>query len=182
MNTSKLPPPLLTTGLLAGLFACGGPEPADLTPTEVDVEAPFSSDIATLLDFEFQGELVAPSSFNAERYIEDQLLYSIGQLNGNRSVGRLDALQLSEVTSTRESGGYRIRYRARLPVAWGSKTNLPTTYTLILPRAIDSTSLDTFSTRYVPGCAEPGSHGVDAAADRDLAVTSASRTPRPCCP
>lgn len=154
-------------GLAAVLASCGGPDVQDLPPETVepelvDVEAPFSSDLATLLDFQFDGELMAPSSYNAASYVEDQLLYSIGQLNGNRSVGRLDALQLTNVTSTREGTGYRIRYRARLPVAWGSKTNLPTTYTLIMPRAMDQAALTAFTSRYVAGCAEIGSHDVDA--------------------
>ncbi len=160
MTLERLLPIHLSLAL--GLAACGG----DMTPLEpaelVDEEAPFSSDLATLLDFQFDGELIAPSNYNPERYVEDQLLYSIGQLNGNRSVGRLDALSLTNVTATREGTGYRVRYRAHLPVAWGSKTNLPTTYTLIMPRMMDATSLTAFSTKYVPGCAEPGSHDVDS--------------------
>jgi hypothetical protein len=152
-----------TTCLLAAalLGAACGPEAAP-EPAAVQTEAPFSSDLATLLDFEFDGELLAPSSYNAERYVEDQLLYTIGQLNGSRSVGRLDALELSGVTTTREGSGYRVRYHARLPVAWGAKTNLPTSYTLILPRSMDSAALEAFTTRYVTGCAEAGAHDVTA--------------------
>src|SRR5262245_17759663 len=121
--------------LALGLTACGGIEPYE--PEEVvapdeDTQAPFSSELATLMMFEFNGELLSPSSLNATGYVEDQLLYTIGQLNGSRSVGRLDALELSSVTTTREGTMYRVRYHARLPVAWGSKTNLPTAYTLIL--------------------------------------------------
>ena len=152
---------LPTTLLLASLFACGGveqPLPEDVKETD----DPFSSDLATLLMFEFDGELVSPSAFNAASYVEDQLLYSIGQLNGNSSVGRLDALVLSNVTTTREGTGYRVRYHARLPVAWGSKTNLPTSYTLILPTAMSSSALETFTTRYMARCAEAGAHDVDS--------------------
>ena len=89
---------LLTLGLLG---ACGGPEEA---PDLAVDEDPFSSHLATLMVFEFDGELLVNSSYNPNSWIEDQLLFTIGQLNGNNSVGRLDALTLSNVRSTRESG------------------------------------------------------------------------------
>jgi hypothetical protein len=51
-----------------------------------------SSAVALFVDFEFDGELVTDASWNREQTIEDQLLYTIGQLNGDNSVGRLDRL------------------------------------------------------------------------------------------
>ena len=46
------------------------------------------------IDIEFDGSLLTDSSWNAENQIEDQLLYTIGHLNADRSVGRLDRLAL----------------------------------------------------------------------------------------
>ena len=49
------------------------------------------------LDFEFDGKVRLNSRYWPERSIEQQLLYTIGQLNGDRSVGRLDQLELSDI-------------------------------------------------------------------------------------
>jgi hypothetical protein len=49
-----------------------------------------SSAAAIFLDMEFDGQLFTDSSWNAEQTVKDQLLYTIGQLNGKNSVGRLD--------------------------------------------------------------------------------------------
>lgn len=112
--------------------------------------------------FEFDGELLSPSSFRADSYIEDQLLYTIGQLNGSRSVGRLDDVTLSNITTTREGSSYRVRYHAKLPVAWGSKTNLPSSYQLILPLNMDSAAIECFTTAAGPACADSSAHDLEA--------------------
>src|SRR5262245_40622322 len=49
-----------------------------------------SSVEAIFVDMEFDGEMVTDSTFNLSSQIEDQLLYTIGHLNGDNSVGRLD--------------------------------------------------------------------------------------------
>lgn len=147
---------LLTLGLLT---ACGGP---DVAPDLVVEDDPFSSHLATLMVFEFDGELLTNSSYGASSWIEDQLLFTIGQLNGSSSVGRLDNLTLSNVTTTREGSRYRVRYHAVLPVAWGSKTNLPTSYELILPIDLDSAAQTRFTETYGAACADPSAHDLEA--------------------
>ena len=58
-------------------------------------------------------------------------------LNAEMSVSRLDRLNLSNVRSVYlGSGLYRISYHVKLPVAWGHKDNLPSSYTLTLPRRV----------------------------------------------
>ena len=136
-------------GCACALFAaaCGaGPE----APVEYD--APFTSDVATLLDFEFDGELTSSQSTNVSGQVRAQLLYTVGSLNAEPGVARLDKLQLSSVTSTAAGGLTRVRYHARLPVAWGSKVNLPTSYTFVLPRRIDGGGQATFTSRYGQRC------------------------------
>jgi hypothetical protein len=57
-----------------------------------------SSTEAIFVDMSFDGELVTEYAWSPESAIEDQLLYSIGQINGDRGVGRLDTMRLSDVT------------------------------------------------------------------------------------
>ncbi len=124
-----------------------------------------SSAIATILDFEFDGELVTDSDWAREQSIRDQLLYTMGHLNHDKSVGRLDRLELSNVTSEPSpgaTGGTLIKYHAKMPVAWGAKTNLPTSYTFRLPRDVSSEGQDTFAASYAHDCVDFGAHDVDA--------------------
>ena len=96
-------------------------------PATAELEQPFTSDVATLLDFVFNGELTSSSGSNIKGQVRAQLLFTVGHLNHEKSVARLDKLVLTNTSSVYiGSGLYRIRYTAKLPVAWGSKTNLPT--------------------------------------------------------
>src|SRR5687768_1509946 len=56
-----------------------------------------SSAAAIFVDIEFDGSLLVDSAWNAEQTVKDQLLYTIGQLNGKNSVGRLDKVTLTNV-------------------------------------------------------------------------------------
>src|SRR5215475_13218462 len=88
------------------------------------LEQPFTSDVATLLDFAFDGQLTSSSGSNIRGQVRAQLMYSVGHLNGEPGVARLDKLVLSNTSVVYIGGGlYRIRYHAWLPVAWGSKSN-----------------------------------------------------------
>ena len=108
-----------------------------------------SSAIATVLDMSFDGELTTTRGWGLESQIKDQLLYTIGSLNASNSVGRLDKVVLTNVQRTSLGRGrYRVTYHAQLPVAWGSKTNLPTAYTFTLPRDVSSAGLEAFTTKY----------------------------------
>jgi hypothetical protein len=149
--------PLLMSALVLSLAGCAGG--AD-EPAEYD--QPFTSDVATLLNFEFDGQLTAATASNLKGLIRAQLLYTVGHLNGENGVARLERLQLTNLTSTAIGGGlYRIKYHAKLPVAWGSKVNLPTAYSFTLPLRADAAS--TFTSRYGQTCndGEPNSVTVD---------------------
>ena len=60
-----------------------------------------ASVVASFVDFKFSGRLIASSSYNLQRKVENQLLYTVGQLNGDNSVGRLDKLVLDNVNVER---------------------------------------------------------------------------------
>ncbi len=122
-----------------------------------------SSVIATFVDMSFSGSLVTTSSWRPEAQIEDQLLYTIGHLNGSNSVGRLDKLVLSNVTSTPTMDGKtRIEYDATLLVAWGARGDVPNTYELILPYDASTEGLNAFTAKYNESCVDYGAHHVSS--------------------
>ena len=90
-----------------GLGACAvptsdpGEDPSDRT---VDYDEPFTSDVATLLDFEFDGELTSSTAGNTKGQIRAQMLYTVGHLNAEPGVARLDKLVTSGVTVTSIAG------------------------------------------------------------------------------
>jgi hypothetical protein len=151
----------LSTLVVVGAFgAAAGCSGADEPMSDT---SDFTSDIGTLLEFEFEGELETSNTWSLEEAARDQLLYSIGHLNGNRAVGRLDKLVLSDFRTTRlPSGQNQVKYHAKLPVGWGSKSNLPTRYELKMPRRVDSEGFEAFTAKYKGSCAEPGAHDVDS--------------------
>lgn len=121
-----------------------------------------SSAVGVFLDLEFDGELLANSASNAAGLIEDQLFYTVGQLNGRNAVGRLDKVELSNIRTSTASGRTKITYHAKLPVVWGSKTNLPSSVELILPRDMASAAITKFAADFGATCVEPGDHEIDA--------------------
>jgi hypothetical protein len=149
---------LLALGCLlatTGLWACGEETGQD--------EDYFTSNQATLLTFEFDGELTTTDSWNVEQSIQDQLLYTIGHLNGDNSVGRLDTVVLSNIATDRlDDGTTHVKYHAVMPVGWGSKTNLPTSYAFTLPKLVDTAGQQAFTDKYKATCVEHGAHDVDA--------------------
>ena len=120
-----------------------------------------SSAIATFLTFEFDGSVDTDSAWNQRSVIDDQLLFTIGHLNGNSSVGRLDKVEITNVQQAMVDGKTRISYHARLPVAWGSKTDLPTTYEFSLPRDMSYAAKQAFTEKYKHDCVDWGAHDVD---------------------
>jgi Bacterial pre-peptidase C-terminal domain len=121
-----------------------------------------TSALALFVDFDFDGTLIASSSWNPRSQIEDQLLYTIGQLNGVESVGRLDTMTLTDIKTESVDGGTRISYHATLPVSWGDKDHVPSTFDLRLPADLRYSAVDAFVTRYKGDCAEYGAHDVDS--------------------
>src|SRR5690349_20579840 len=83
---------------IAPLVGCGSPSSID---ESTELAQPYTSALATLMNFEFDGELVSSTSVsksNAPTVIRKQLYYTVGQLNGTKGVGRLDKLSLTDIT------------------------------------------------------------------------------------
>ena len=171
-----LPRRLATFIMLIGASACGcqdaSPElsepstlasadPGTLVKTE---EGKSDASVeALLLNFDFEGKIKLNNDYWPERYIEQQLLYTVGQLNGDNSVGRLDKLELSNIRIDKpSSGGAVVHYRAHLIVAWGDTLKFPETYTFKLPYDGTSTSLEAFTEKYKKDCVDWSAHDVEA--------------------
>jgi len=116
---------------------------------------------AVLLRFEFDGELVTSRRSSPDRQVRAQLLYLIGLANGLPGGARLDHLSLTNVILDPLPGGrHRIRYHARVPIAWGAGKRWPESFDLPLPRQIDERAQEAFVRRYGRSCidAEDAGH------------------------
>ncbi len=155
----------LCSALVAlSLLGCVGPLPAgDEIPYakgEGEGGAADSSAAAVFLELSFDGELVTDSRWSPEQQIEDQLLYTIGIVNGERGVSRLDRVELSDVRVEAMGDRFRILYSAVLPIAYGRRTTLPTELTLRLPRDMSSAGIERFTSTYSHSCVDAGAHDV----------------------
>lgn len=152
------------------LYACGTPE----GPSEAKLEVPETaltkdaegktdaSALAVFLDFNFEGVVKTSFTYDLPRVIEQQLLFSVGQLNGDQAVGRLDQLKLSDVKTTPlEGGGYEVSYSASLLVAWSQQSRVPERYTLVLPYDTNYQAQKEFTETYKSRCVSWGAHDVD---------------------
>ena len=155
----------LTVCLLA--LALAGPgcgvDPATTDPAEAATgrdEQAFTSAEAVLLDFDFDGEVYSTTSTNAKTQVGSQLMYTVGHLNAEPGVSQLPKLTLTNVSTSSSGGLVRIRYHAKLPVAWGRPGDRPTSYNFRLPRRVDATGRRTFLARYSQVCNEAGDHQV----------------------
>ncbi len=121
-----------------------------------------SSVEAVIVDFEFDGQLFTDFSFSASQQIKNQLLFTMGQLNGSRSVARLDLVALSNIQATQVGGQTRISYHAKVPVAWGKKASVPASYGLILPSDMSGSGQDAFFNKYKATCVDSGTDHMEA--------------------
>ena len=162
----------LAAPLVAGLVGCASPaaetdqgtHEAKTLPGQVGKAGQaFTSVQSVLLDFEFDGQLVATTANQNQlrNLIRAQLMYTVGNLNGNDSVGRFERLELTDIVATGGAGHYDVTYHARLPVAWGQLGAEPATYDFILPARATDADLDTFAATYNTTCVDPGGRGSD---------------------
>jgi len=121
-----------------------------------------SSLLAMFIDLEFEGKLVTDFTFDDRNTIEDQLLYTVGQLNGFSSVGRIDKAEVTNIKKKSVGGKTEITYTAKLPVAWKKSNGMPTSVELKLPIDISSAGQTAFAAKYSHDCVDFGAHDVDA--------------------
>jgi hypothetical protein len=151
-----------TAALATPLAACigaGDDQPLDGEGVKSEDGKDDASALALFVDFQWKGSFAATSAWNLRQTVSDHLLYTIGQLNGSNAVGRLDKLELVG-TPTFANG--KVSYEAKMPVAWGDKTNVPASFELILPASNTSSALESFATKYSHSCVDFGAHDVDS--------------------
>ncbi len=159
----RIPALLLAATCAAPLTACTMED--DLLDGEIVKDEDGKTDssaAAVFIDIEFDGELLTDSSWNANQTVNDQLLYTIGQLNGKNSVGRLDKVVLTNVKSTAAGSQTKITYHAKMPVSWGDKRNPPSSVALVFPKDMSYAAIEKFSTDYSHTCVDAGAHDVDS--------------------
>ncbi len=129
--------------IASAVAACGGNE-------ALTSEDDFTSNQATLFDFTFDGELIASPGDDAQDAVNEQLLYTIGQLNGDlRGVGRLDKVKITNTISTPLANGKtKVTYHAVLPVGVGATSEVPRAYSFILPRDVSRYATGTLTRKY----------------------------------
>ena len=121
-----------------------------------------ASALAVFVNMDFKGSLLADSSFDNAKTIQDQLLYTVGHLNGNNSLARIDRMVLKSATKTTVGGKTKIDYEVTLPVAWGKRNAVPNTYTFKLPADISFEGQNAFAEKYKHDCVDSGAHDVDS--------------------
>ena len=142
-----------------GAFFCGC---STLEETVSTTDEKNASAIATFHDFHWEGVVETDSCYQPQKAIDQQLLYTVGQLNGDKSVGRLDQVKIVDFDWEVTNAGCRISYSARMPVAWGKPGTLPETYTLILPRNVGWDAQESFADKYRRGCVSWGGEDAEA--------------------
>ena len=137
---------LLSLAAALPMFAYGCAAPTEDDGAEGGEDA-YTSASAKLLDFEFEGE-VTMAGGDPQQTIKDQMLFTIGQLNGKTGVGRLDKLAITNLRSERLGDLTRVRYHAKLPVSIAKTAKVSRSYTLILPKRADYAGQEAFFTKY----------------------------------
>lgn len=151
--------------LSAALAGCVDSEEITVNPGDVTKagDGKFDSSVeAVIVDFEFDGELITDSAFSATQQINDQLLFTMGQLNGDNGVARLDKVQLSNIKTVASGGRTKITYHAKIPVAWGKRSSVPASYELVMPRDLGFGAQQAFFDKYQHECVEPDAHDMES--------------------
>src|SRR5437870_12635489 len=85
--------------------ACTDDDPVAGETRKSDDGKEDASGLGVFLNAEFSGKLVTDYSWSDNQTIQDQLLYTVGQLNGMTAVGRIDRAVLTNVQHTTTSDG-----------------------------------------------------------------------------
>lgn len=139
----------LLTFFAASAFACSNG--SDQNDDAAGDEAPFTSNDAQIVDFTFSSEVIAPKGDDTRKAIVSQLFYTVGALTSEHQAnGQIGRVQTSAITETAQGDNKRIKYTARLPVAWPKGKSVPKTYAVVLPN--DTTKLAAFNDKYDGKC------------------------------
>ncbi|MEE2786713.1 MAG: hypothetical protein VX589_05190 [Myxococcota bacterium] len=150
---------ILLAFVVSSVFACSQLGEDNPSSNQIEKESSYH---ATFIEMSFNGRIIASHAWSPERTIEQQLLYTVGQLNGVRAVGRLDRVDIKDLNVSGESGRYVIDYTASMPVAWGTSNPVPDEYELILPIDMTYQQQTAFTDKYKTRCVSYSAHDVDS--------------------
>jgi hypothetical protein len=113
---------------------------------------PFVGAEAVLVDLVFSSTLAVDTADEAERskLVDTQLLYLVGQLNGERSVGWHHRAEITITSSSAKA----VSYRVKMPVAWGA-AEMHAEYTVRLPARAGVEDQRAFADKYAGTCTDP---------------------------
>ncbi|MEA2748289.1 MAG: hypothetical protein QOI41_2432 [Myxococcales bacterium] len=149
LRSARFAPVAFLSFLAATALACS--TSSDQVDDTAGDEAPITSNDAQIVDFTFSSEVIAPKSDDTRKAIVSQLLYTVGALTSEHQAnGQIGRVQTSAITETVQGDNKRIKYTARLPVAWPKGQSVPKTYAVVLPN--DTTKLAAFNDKYDGKC------------------------------
>lgn len=150
------------------LVACGAARAGDDASSEGGprrASQAFVSAEALLVELELDGHVQAPvgsSPPDLRALAIAQLMYSVGQLNADRSVGHFERLELTALhAEPKDAATIEVGYHARLPVAWGGGA-IPSQYLLVLPLRAGTADAAAFASKYGATCVLPSEGAADA--------------------
>src|SRR5690349_14345627 len=153
---------LAAAALIAPVSACVDDDPFAGEEVKSDDGKADSSSLGVFLDATFEGKLLTDSSWNDKQTVLDQLMYTVGQLNGFTAVGRVDKAEVTNIQKTTVNGKTQITYKAKLPIIWNKSRGVPDTVDIKLPLDISYAGQEAFATKYKHDCVDFGAHDVDA--------------------
>jgi hypothetical protein len=152
-------PSVMLVGAMVLLAGCSSaPDRKPLDGTAKRVAQPFTSSLATLLDFELDGEVWTDADADPQAAITAQLKYTIGHLNAQQSVTQMQSLAITNIVSEPDGDGVHLTYHASVPVAWAGGAN-PETYTFTVPKVSTDAALSAFAAKYNKTCVVAGEEG-----------------------
>jgi hypothetical protein len=153
---------LAAAALAAPVAGCIDNDPLEGEEVKSEDGKADASSLGVFMDASFEGKLLTDSSWNDKQTVSDQLLYTVGQLNGFTAVGRVDKAEITNIQKTTVNGKTQITYKAKLPIIWNKSRGVPDTVDIKLPLDISYAGQEAFATKYKHDCVDFGAHDVDA--------------------
>src|ERR1041385_4797084 len=105
---------LAAAALAAPMAACLDEDPLDGEEIKSDDGKADSSALGVFMGAKFDAKLLTDSAWDDKQTVQDQLLYTVGQLNGYTAVGRVDKAEITNIQKTTVNGKTQISYTAKL--------------------------------------------------------------------
>jgi len=155
-------PSAMARSAFLALLALALPSCAGTAGDLAESDGAFTSNEARLKHFAFEAEVVAPAAMKPLTAAKNQLLFTVGMLNAERSAASLGnlAFEAPPTTTRNADGTVTIRYRVKLPVAWAGAREARS-FVLRLPRQVGPAAAAAFMEKYRSCADDPTSVTLD---------------------